>query len=73
MRHMAGDGQLVNVKGTYSLPTLASSSGNSSEVSIGGEVGDVGNLGNSGSSSNSAEVDGPEEVTELPQLPVLHG
>ena len=30
MRHMAGDGQLVNLKGTYSLPTLASSIGNSS-------------------------------------------
>lgn len=73
MRHMAGDGQLVSVKGTYSLPTLASSSGSSSEASIGGAIGDVGNSGNSGSSSNSAEVDGPEEVTELPQLPVLHG
>lgn len=66
MRHMVGDGQLINVKGTYSLPTLTSSSGDSSES------GAPGNSGNSGNRGNSADIEEAEEVTELPVLPVLH-
>jgi hypothetical protein len=63
MNSMARDGQLVNVKGTYSLPTLSSNDGNCSEGSNNGVSGDCGNSGNSG---NSNYLDSLEGVTELP-------
>jgi hypothetical protein len=63
MNSMARDGQLVNVKGTYSLPTLSSNDGNCSEGSNSGVSGDCGNSGNSG---NSNYLDPLEGVTELP-------
>jgi hypothetical protein len=61
MNAMARDGQLVNIKGTYSLPKLES---NSDEGSA------RGSNGNSGNTSASDAIDSDLEVTELP---VLHG
>ena len=73
---MANDGQLVNNKGVYSLPTLPpSNEGNSCSS---GNSDHLGNSGNSLDSDTERECmdvqDEPcpesEELPELPQLPV---
>ncbi len=63
MTAMARDGQLVNIKGTYSLPALVGSNGNCGEDGV---LGSSGNSGNSGNISNSDALDSDLEVTELP-------
>lgn len=63
MNSMARDGQLINVKGTYSLPTLSSSSGNCSVTSNNGVSGDCGNSGNSGNSNDLDALEGATAVT----------
>jgi len=78
MNAMAKDGQLINAKGVYSLPTLSSDSGNCSVESNGGSESEVGNSGNSGNRGNSGnnDTDGNVDsvkVSKLPQLPALHG
>lgn len=72
MNSMARDGQLVNAKGTYSLPALTSSN-NRSDDGNDCTPGDSGNSGNSSNTSNPTDLDPLGGVTELPQLLVLHG
>jgi hypothetical protein len=64
MVSMARDGQLVNTKGTYTLPPTLGNHSNGPHCS---------SSGNSGNSGSCADEDGTSSVTELPETPVLHG